>query len=63
MRNDGGAIVGIVFCAARAKDLDEDQLTLRESPEMAGTKVGAWCEMAISLQGCETMGTGMSTVG
>jgi hypothetical protein len=40
-----------------------DQLPLRDSLEIAIRRVGGWCEMAASLQVCESGSSGMSTVG
>jgi hypothetical protein len=42
---------------------NEDHLPLRDSPETAVRRVGAWCAMVGSLRGHESRSRGSSTVG
>jgi hypothetical protein len=57
-------LLEVVFCVRSMPGLyNEGQLPLRNSPEMAITRVGCWCEMAASLRGREPRRRGTSTVG
>jgi hypothetical protein len=42
---------------------NEDQMPLRKSLETVVRRVGRWCEIAASLQGCEPGSRELSTVG
>jgi hypothetical protein len=58
------AIMMVTFSVRYMPKLyNENQMPLQDSLEMAVRRVEGWCEMATSLQGCESGSTGMSTIG
>jgi hypothetical protein len=48
--NNRGTVFSVLFVP---RLYNEDQLPLQGSLETADSRVGGWCEMAASLQGCE----------
>jgi hypothetical protein len=60
--NSGVTVGSGVLWAVPVKACNEDHLPLRESVEVAVRRVGGWCEVAATLQGCEPRSRGMSTV-
>jgi hypothetical protein len=61
--NNGGTVERGVFPTVHVEAINDSQLMLWESPDIAIRRVGGWCEKATGLTGCESRSTETSTVG